>query len=99
MHIVATNFTKALVWVHKYDDKLWCHKQRTPNTMTTVSHWMKTPSWNFLRVPLICIHYAGMDIHKHLLATFSDGDIAAYLDLAISINGGLQKAWPIRFYL
>jgi len=40
-----------------------------------------------------------MDIHKHLLAKFFDGDIAAYLDLAISINSGLQKAWPICFYL
>jgi len=32
MHIVSTNFAKALVWKHEYDVKLWRHKQRTPNT-------------------------------------------------------------------
>jgi len=32
MHIMSTNFAKALVWKHEYDVKLWHHKERTPNT-------------------------------------------------------------------
>jgi len=41
MHIVSTNFAKTLVWKHLYDVKLWRHKHRTANTMSTICHLMK----------------------------------------------------------
>ena len=42
MHIMSTNFAKALVWKHKCNVILWRQKQRTPNTnYHHICHWMK----------------------------------------------------------
>jgi len=32
VHIMSTNFAKTLFFKHKYDVRLWRHKQRTPKT-------------------------------------------------------------------
>jgi len=32
---------------HKYDVKLWRHKQRTPNTNEAIRHWINPPPWKF----------------------------------------------------
>jgi len=36
---------------HKYDVKLWRHKQRTPNTNDTIRHWMK------LLMKIFCVRH------------------------------------------
>jgi len=52
MHIVSTNFAKALVWKHAYDVKLRRHKQRAPNTIDHHMPLNEPPHENFLCSPL-----------------------------------------------
>ena len=46
---------------NEYDVKLWPQKQRTPNTMTTLRHWMNPSHENFLRTPLTMHHVVDND--------------------------------------
>jgi len=54
MHIMSTNFAKTLIWKHKYDVKVWRHKQGTVNTSDYHVPLNENPSHDyFLRTPLI----------------------------------------------
>jgi len=60
MHIVSTNFAKALLWKHEYDVKLWRHKQRTPNTNDHHVPLNETPP-----VKIFCVRHWGRPCRWH----------------------------------
>ena len=54
---MSTNFA----WKHEHDVKLWRHKRHTPNTNGHHLSVNETPHENFLRTPLLRVHYCKRD--------------------------------------
>jgi len=73
MHIMSTNFAKTLVWKHEYDVKLWCHKDRTPQT---IDHHMPLNETHPMKI--FCVRHCSRHLWKRMCGatdSFASPDI------------------------